>query len=158
LERTCAQYERDPAPILRHDPNFGEEITTSLPAPSGLSYKDKAELYRIQTEESWGRWLWLVAELVPHGKLHCLIHSLCHNSELCTVHALAVFHLNLCSLISGHLTVNSVLDDKAHYGWQLQVLNCLTEPPFLLKTFGPSFRQPVHAMVACIAKVLTSAL
>ena len=68
LERTCAEYERDPAPILRHDPNISQTITTSLPAPSGLSYKDKAELYRIQTEEVWGRWLWLVAELVPHGE------------------------------------------------------------------------------------------
>ena len=67
LERTCAEYERDPAPILRHDPNISGHFTTSLAAPSGLSYKDKAELYRIQTEEAWGRWLWLVAELIPHG-------------------------------------------------------------------------------------------
>ena len=70
LERSCAEYERDPAPILRHDPNISQDITTSLTAPSGLGYKDKAELYRIQTEEAWGRWLWLVAELIPHGGVH----------------------------------------------------------------------------------------
>ena len=70
LERSCAEYERDPAPILRHDPNISQDITTSLTAPSGLSYKDKAELYRIQTEEAWGRWLWLVAELIPNGGRH----------------------------------------------------------------------------------------
>ncbi len=68
LERTCAEYERDPAPILRHDPNISEHFTSALAAPSGLSYKDKAELYRIQTEEAWGRWLWLVAELIPNGE------------------------------------------------------------------------------------------
>lgn len=74
LERTCADYERNPAPILRHDPNISEQLTTSLAAPSGLSYRDKAELYRIQTEEAWGRWLWLVAELIPHG-MHCVSGS-----------------------------------------------------------------------------------
>jgi hypothetical protein len=68
LERTCEQYESDPAPILRHELNFSSVLSTCLPHPSGFSYKDKAELYRIQTEEAWGRWLWLVAELVPHGE------------------------------------------------------------------------------------------
>lgn len=68
LERTCSQYERDPSPIVRQDPSFSPDISTSLANPSGLSYKDKAELYRIQTEEAWGRWVWLVAELMPHGE------------------------------------------------------------------------------------------
>lgn len=68
MERVCEQYESNPAPILRHEPNFSSAVSTCLPRPSGFSYKDKAELYRIQTEEAWGRWLWLVAELVPHGE------------------------------------------------------------------------------------------
>ena len=36
-----------------------------------MSYKDNAELYRIQTEETWGHWIWLVAELIPHGQPIC---------------------------------------------------------------------------------------
>ncbi|CAL8467740.1 g7278 [Coccomyxa elongata] len=64
LQRVCKQYERDPRPITAHNPGLGPDSTTDL---SSCSYfTDPAEQYRIQTEDAWGRWLWLVAELVPN--------------------------------------------------------------------------------------------
>ncbi len=71
----CAQYERDPSPITRHDARLSAQDAAPpppLPAlPQHWGHKEQAELYRIQTEDAWGRWLWLVAELVPTG--FCLL-------------------------------------------------------------------------------------
>ena len=75
LQRACSQYESDPSAIVRHDPSFPQDVPTSLQNPSGMSYKDNAELYRIQTEETWGHWIWLVAELIPHGEPNCTRNS-----------------------------------------------------------------------------------
>ncbi|KAK9909343.1 hypothetical protein WJX75_000764 [Coccomyxa subellipsoidea] len=63
LQRLCQQYERDPRPITEHDP--GLELDSACDVASSSGVTDPAELYRIQTEDAWGRWLWLVAELVP---------------------------------------------------------------------------------------------
>ena len=75
LQRACSQYESDPSAIVRHDPSFSQGVPTSLQNPSGMSYKDNAELYRIQTEETWGHWIWLVAELIPHGRPNITRHQ-----------------------------------------------------------------------------------
>ena len=65
LQRLCQQYERDPRPITEHDAGLSAESAGDLASSSGVT--DLAELYRIQTEDAWGRWIWLVAELVPNG-------------------------------------------------------------------------------------------
>ncbi len=36
----------------------------------GPSLADKREKERLQLAQTWGVWLWLVAELVPHGTLY----------------------------------------------------------------------------------------
>ena len=70
LLRVCQQYERDPSPVTRHDPGLGArdaQPASGEPHLASCAGKEAAELYRIQTEDAWGRWLWLVAELVPTG-------------------------------------------------------------------------------------------
>ena len=71
LLRVCQQYERDPSPVTRHDPALDAQSVPMLALePQAASVaKEAAELYRIQTEDAWGRWLWLVAELVPNGEV-----------------------------------------------------------------------------------------
>ena len=72
LLRVCAQYERDPAPITRHDPGLTRQSPDPAPLPAlplaRSAHAEAAELYRIATEDAWGRWLWLVAELIPTGR------------------------------------------------------------------------------------------
>lgn len=63
----CRQYELDPRPVTLHDPGLDAEFPGDVAAAAGFGAKDDAELYRIQTEDAWGRWIWLVAELVPDG-------------------------------------------------------------------------------------------
>lgn len=68
------QYERDPRPITMHLAGLEDTDTVSFVAAGGGPH-DPAELYRIQTEDAWGRWLWLVAELVPDGEWGDLMHE-----------------------------------------------------------------------------------
>ena len=79
LLRVCGQYEHDPSPVTRHDANIGAALGAHpAPLPALQQHwgnKEQAELYRIQTEDAWGRWLWLVAELVPTGGTMRAPHS-----------------------------------------------------------------------------------
>ncbi len=64
LLQVCQQYERDPSPVTRHDPALDASGTPALsgePNPAWLA-SEAAQF------DAWGRWLWLVAELVPTGE------------------------------------------------------------------------------------------
>ncbi len=60
--------------MTMHDPGLNAELPAGPDSGSdpglgsgGFGGRDAAELYRIQTEDAWGRWIWLVAELIPHS-------------------------------------------------------------------------------------------
>ena len=103
LQRACSQYECDPSAIVRHDPSFSQAVPTSLQNPSGMSYKDNAELYRIQTEETWGHWIWLVAELIPHGKPNCIRYS---GASVLVIRLLEIGTLTAPHLVLSHVSIN----------------------------------------------------
>lgn len=80
----AGQYEADPSPILRQSIDFVScpevrtpDVSDVMPKTEpvlgisdlfkGPSLGDKREQQRLQVAQTWGVWLWLIAELVPHG-------------------------------------------------------------------------------------------
>lgn len=81
----AAQYEADPGPIVRQAVDFSPclevqppDVSDVLPAPEpvlgltdlfkGPNLGDKREKQRLQIAQTWGVWIWLIAELVPRGE------------------------------------------------------------------------------------------
>ena len=81
----ASQYLADPAPVTRQAVDFGSnpivmppDVSDVLPAEEppvgfpglfkGPSLADKREKDRLQLAQTWGVWLWVVAELIPHGE------------------------------------------------------------------------------------------
>ena len=81
----ATQYLADPGPVTRQAVDFSSnpivmppDVSDVLPAEEpavgfpelfkGPSLADKREKDRLQLAQTWGVWLWLVAELIPNGK------------------------------------------------------------------------------------------
>lgn len=77
-------YESDPGPVTRQTVNFEVSPQVDLPDVSdvvperelafglsnlfkGPNLGESRELQRLQIAQTWGVWLWIIAELVPTG-------------------------------------------------------------------------------------------
>ncbi len=68
LQREARHYAADPAPVTRGaaplaPPWLDDAWHAQAGGPGGAGAEDE----RVALEAAWGRWLWLVAELQPHG-------------------------------------------------------------------------------------------
>lgn len=73
LQREARHYAADPAPVTRGCVAASRPwLDDAWHAQAGDGPAARAEEERIRVEAAWGRWLWLVAELAPHGAPHGL--------------------------------------------------------------------------------------
>lgn len=80
LRREARHYAADPAPVTRGAVRLSPPwLDAAWRGQIGDGAAASADEERIRVEASWGRWLWLVAELVPNG---VLLTSSCFKYDL----------------------------------------------------------------------------
>ena len=65
-------YLADPSPIVESSVRFDDEADLATGvfhprSPEAVTSRARAYAMSADIEAAWGRWVWLVADLTPHG-------------------------------------------------------------------------------------------